>query len=194
MHTSYVPSPQGNTPQDMIKRYEQKRDIPVLTLSQDSQEMWNELADTTEKKLSEGGELEELREWGQRVAGNTARIAGLLHMATMGIKEHIIKKDIMEQAIRVIDYYTQHSVSVLKEMLITVTPEQKYAETILKSWKKKGLKKGDIFTGRDILRAYPRKFGSMKNVYDGLGVLYEHGYVARKNKEFRIVNNYEINI
>jgi len=192
MHTSYVPSPQGNTPQDMIKRYEQKTDIPILTLSQDSQEMWNELADTTEKKLSGGGELEELREWGQRVAGNTARIAGLLHMATMGIKEHIIKKDIMEQAIRVVNYYTQHSVSVLKEMMIVVTPEQKYAEIILKSWKKKGLKKGDIFTGRDILRAYSRKFGSMKNVHDGLNVLQEHGYISRKNKEFKIVSNQHI--
>ena len=112
-------------------------------------------------------------------------------MATMGVKEHIIKKDIMEQSIRVIDYYTQHSVSVLKEMMIVVTPEQKYAETILRSWKKKGLKKGDIFTGRDILRAYSKKFGSMKNVHDGLNVLQEHGYISRKNKEFRIVSNQE---
>jgi hypothetical protein len=126
------------------------------------------------------------------VAGNTARIAGLLHMATMGVKEHIIKKDIMEQAIRVVNYYTQHSVSVLKEMMVVVTPEQKYAQTILRSWKKKGLKKGDIFTGRDILRSCHRKFDGIKSVHDGLNVLQEHGYISRKNKEFKIVSNQHV--
>jgi len=192
MYTSYTATRRGNSAQDMLARYNQKKNIPILTLSPDAQALWNRLADDIEGELAEGGVLSELKEWGQRVAGNTARLSGLLHMATIGIGEPVIEVDTMEQAIEIIEYYKGHSVNVLKSMMAVTTPDQKYAQTIIDCWKKKGLKKGDIFTGRDILRTNHRRFNGMKSVHDGLNVLGEHGYIKRKNKEFKIVATEEI--
>ena len=54
----------------------------TIDLSRKALELRNDFARDIENKLKDGGELENIRDWGSKLVGNVTRVAGLLHIAS----------------------------------------------------------------------------------------------------------------
>ena len=55
--------------------------IPLLHLSQEAKEIFQTFRASVETNLRPGGELDDLADWGNKLAGHVARLAGVLHLA-----------------------------------------------------------------------------------------------------------------
>ena len=55
-----------------------------LLIAGESWEVWRDYAQRVESSMAEGGELQDLRDWGAKAPGLAARIAGILHLAAGG--------------------------------------------------------------------------------------------------------------
>ncbi len=63
--------------------WEKDRPEPVnLELSADAYSLWLDFSGAVEKELAPGGEFEGLKDWGGKLSGNVARIAGIFHLVT----------------------------------------------------------------------------------------------------------------
>ena len=79
-------------PQSLLDKYRDHifglLDIPLitrtLTLFPEAQEIWDKFYNEVEMELRPGGSLNDIKDWGSKLPGAAARIAGLLHYAEHG--------------------------------------------------------------------------------------------------------------
>ncbi|MFG3300993.1 YfjI family protein [Micromonospora chersina] len=91
------------------------RETPALVeLSEAARKVHLEYHRTVEHRLRRGGELgaDLVREWGSKLAGAVARIAGCLHAATAPLSDPISEAT-MRAAVELGDYYQAHAVAAL---------------------------------------------------------------------------------
>ncbi|MEV1331501.1 DUF3987 domain-containing protein [Micromonospora costi] len=91
------------------------RDTPAqVVLSEAARKVHLEYHRTVERRLRRGGELgaDLVREWGSKLAGAVARIAGCLHAATAPLSDPISEAT-MRAAVDLGDYYQAHAVAAL---------------------------------------------------------------------------------
>ena len=82
----------------------------TLELSQEAYQTWLAFADEVEKSLAPGGDFEGLKDWGGKLAGAVARIAGLFHLVTYERPEELqIQPDTMLQATYLGGFLTEHA-------------------------------------------------------------------------------------
>jgi len=81
---------------------EGERPEPVaLELSGEAREMWIQFSEAVEKELAAGGEFEYMQDWGGKIAGFVARLAGLFHLVSHDKPwEREIDSATMEKAVR----------------------------------------------------------------------------------------------
>ncbi|NES28955.1 DUF3987 domain-containing protein [Micromonospora terminaliae] len=92
-----------------------ERDAPALVvLSEAARKVHLEYHRTVERRLRRGGELgaDLVREWGSKLAGAVARIAGCLHAASAPLGDPISEAT-MRAAVELGDYYQAHAVAAL---------------------------------------------------------------------------------
>lgn len=91
----------------------------VLAFSEQADDLMAELQDDLEAKLNpHGGTWAHIGDWGGKAAGQTARIAGLLHVATHPNNpwEHRISAETFTNAWELTDYYGAHALHVFDQI------------------------------------------------------------------------------
>jgi hypothetical protein len=151
----------------------------AMPLSSEAQELWFQFSDWIEPRLGEHGELGQFSDWGGKLAGTVARIAGLLQAAKrvdasdpfMGpVDEHA-----MQSAIELGHYFISHARSAFD--LMGADPDVELARKVLRWIQSEHLQ---TVSKRD---AWQRlKGGSIKQARDldePLRLLVDHGYLRR---------------
>lgn len=153
----------------------------ILKLDPDADAMWDGFYNAVEMELRDGGKLRELRDWGSKLPGAVARIAGLLHFATHGgnaVKEPISAVT-MEAARAIGAYYLEHALAAFGIMRQDprVEAAKKILEFIL-------LHAPQTFKGRDVLQ-YKSAFKTMEDLEPGLVVLRDRGYIRLESQKYK---------
>ncbi|MEV4215166.1 YfjI family protein [Micromonospora sp. NPDC049662] len=154
-----------------------EREGPVaVTLTEAARKVHLEYHRTVEARLRRGGDLgaDLVREWGSKLAGAVARIAGCLHAASAPLADPI-SESTMRAAVELGDYYQAHAVAALA----TGGEDANTAKArLLLAWvADKGITRLKL---RDIQRTGPktlRKASDVRPVLDSLaelGWLREH--------------------
>ena len=125
----------------------------------------------------EGGDLAHVEGWAAKLAGATARIAGLLHLAA-----HLrdgwarpVEAETMHAAVAIARYLTDHALAVFD--LMGADPALADARYVL-DWTERT--SAERFTRRELFTALPRgRFPKVDALDPGLELLEAHGYVRR---------------
>jgi len=147
-----------------------------LSLTPEAQTLWDKFYNAIEKRLRPEGELENLIDWGSKLAGAAARIAGLLHLAEhggSGLRQPIQKETVIK-ACGICGYYLEHAKAVFG--LMGEDERISVGRKILEYIKRNNLKH---FKGRDLIRHGSLK--TMNALAPGLKILEERGYLNRAN-------------
>lgn len=83
----------------------------VLRFSSEALAVWAEFHDATEREFGAGGALEALADWGGKLAGNVARLAGLFHAVAHPVKpwERPIEPETVTAAVALGAYLKPHA-------------------------------------------------------------------------------------
>jgi len=103
--------PWGGTPEE--------REPHTLTLSNQSLEEWRRFYEEVESDLAPGAPLNWLADWGSKLPGQVARIAGILHCVTMDTSspwEIPVSVETILAAIALGHYFRSHAVASFREM------------------------------------------------------------------------------
>lgn len=87
--------------------------IPFDPLARDR---WLDFAQSIEDELRDGGRLESVREWGAKLAGQVARIAGLLRLAVAGLEVKSIDVDAVDRAVQLGQLLVPHAQAAFRLM------------------------------------------------------------------------------
>jgi len=122
--------------------------------------------------MREDGSLCYLMDWGSKLPGAVAKIAGLLHFAEHGERavEFPISVNIVNAACAIGVYYREHALATFDLMEVDLGIEA--AKKILNYLERDC---PDTFKGRDVLRHTNLK--TMDKVAHGFKILIERGYI-----------------
>ncbi|HPX31662.1 MAG TPA: YfjI family protein [Smithella sp.] len=155
----------------------------TLTLTPDAQCIWDCFYDGIETELRPGGHLVELVDWGSKLPGAVARIAGLLHFANSSTSADLadgfreadkINVDTIWSAIWIGEYYMEHAKFVYNMMKTDST--LKVAHTILDYITRC---KPLVFKGKDLFDH--TNLHSMEKIQDGINILIKKNYIRLKS-------------
>ncbi len=176
-------------PDSLISEYNQHikelMDIPLelhtLKLTPEAQALWDEFSNDVEKEQRIGKSLESARDWGSKLAGAVARIAGLLHCAAHG--RDAFNKDISVSIVgascAIGGYFKEHALATFG--LMQEDQKIEFAKKILEYVH---THESGTFKGRDVLRN-KNALKSMDNVKQGLDVLTERGYIREILSDYK---------
>ncbi|OPY16516.1 MAG: hypothetical protein A4E69_00207 [Syntrophus sp. PtaB.Bin138] len=146
----------------------------MLSLSPEAHAVWNDFYLYAEAQMLPGGQLHDLIDWGNKLPGAVARIAGLFHYANFGLKAggNPISVNFVSDSCKIGRYFMEHAKAVLT---IMQEPEEvKSAKKILEYIKRI---RPSSFKGRDVLRHTGK--ASMREVEPGLDLLCERMFIRR---------------
>lgn len=143
-----------------------------LRFSAEAQLIWDEFYNDIETDMRPGGSLEYLADWGSKLPGAVARIAGLLHFAEHGAVNKDISAGIAGASCVIGAYFKEHALATFGLMQADHRIES--AKKILLYIKRQ---QPDTFKARDVLS----NINSFKTIDDdvlpGIKVLIERGYI-----------------
>jgi hypothetical protein len=151
----------------------------IFTLTPEANMVWDDFYNDIEHDLRPGEPLENLKDWGSKLPGAVARIAGLLHCAEHGAAAigKLISVNTVSGSCMFGSYFRDHAIAAFNQM--REGERIKAAKKILSYLKRN---QPEQFKGRDVLRhAY---FGSMTEVTPGLNLLIECGYIQKLAGEY----------
>lgn len=184
-HAGYRVRQTKTIPEKILQAYAQHIDdllgLPLsdqsLSLDPDAHLVWNEFYEDIEKEMRSGGDLEHLKDWGSKLAGQVARIAGLLHFATHGAKaiNMPISVNSVNNSCVIGSFFKEHAVAAFG--LMQAHPGIESAKIILNYITRE---KVERFKGRDAIRHTGIR--TMEDVTPGLNILLERGYIREVEK------------
>lgn len=153
-------------------------DIPIelqtLLLSSEAQSIWDDFYNSIENDMRPGNALEHIKDWGSKLPGATARIAGLLHFSEHGkdAGSKTVSAKTVNAACAIAAYYREHALATfgLMETDSKIESAQKILDYLSNH-------RPETFKGRDVLRH--KNIKSMESVNPGLEVLLEHAYIRK---------------
>ncbi len=153
----------------------------ALRLSPEAYAAFQDFRDQVEKQLRPGEELSDIADWGNKLPGNVARLAGILHLFTHAGEvrpwEIAISGATIEAAIQFGDYYVAHANIAFS--LMGADPEAEKAHRLWASILHYGFKR---FTQRDLYLKVRRRF-DVDEIGKVLRLLGDMGYVRRLDTE-----------
>jgi replicative DNA helicase len=153
-----------------------------LKLSKDARGVLTEFMTWLEPQLAPGAALGGTDGWGSKLAGATARVAGLLHFAEYEPSHAIhmdVSADTMKRAVRLSrEYLIPHALAVLS--LAGANPIVEDAKRIV-AWLTRGER--DRFTRADAYRDLRNTFDAPKDLDEPLNLLVEHCYLRLAGRE-----------
>jgi len=81
----------------------------ILPFTPDARECWLDFAQKVENELIGTGKLGQMTEWGAKLAGQCARIAGLIELISSGRETEEVTLDSVERAVRLCGLLVQHA-------------------------------------------------------------------------------------
>lgn len=144
-----------------------------IGLSPQAHELWLDFEEEVERGLAPGGELEAVKEWGGKLPGQVARLAGILQVAE---NRHAtqVSEDAMRRAISLGRYFSGHAVAVEA----TTDPAVQRAAYLLDRIADRD-NPDAVFSRRDLHQRVRggQDFRAAKALDHPLGLLIEHGYI-----------------
>jgi replicative DNA helicase len=154
----------------------------LLSLSPNAQEALNRFEAWVEPQLAEFGDLGGIADWGGKLVGAVARIAGILHMAAFSSSrspwEFSITLETIEHAIEIGTYLIPHAKAAFAEMGADAVLQG--AKHILRWIEDKQL---TVFTRRDLHQGLKTSFKRVEELDAPLSLLGERGYVRKRPDE-----------
>ena len=144
-----------------------------LELCEDAYREWLVFAADLEKELAEGGEFDGLKDWGGKLAGTVARLAGLFHLVSYSDPGKVkIGLETMQQACALGSFLVEHAKAAYALMGTDETLEG--AKKIL-SWI--GRKHAGRFTTQEAWQALRGTFHHMPSLREALKELEDRFYL-----------------
>ena len=159
---------------DLAATLAEWEDPAVVTLTPDAGRVRLAAAQEVEAQLRPGGTLYDMREWGNKLAGATLRLAGLLHVAhhPADAWRRPIDADRMTDAVRLAEFFAAHYRAALTTIGTDTTIET--ARYILGVLTTKGM---TTFTRRELHRRVSRRLPKSDEVSTVLAELSALGWV-----------------
>lgn len=166
-----------------------------LVYSPDAEEFfWNEVR-KIERRLGQGGDLFDLRDWGGKLRGQIARISAILHVLDVGLHsdnlDNVVPLATLKRAWGLAEYLITHAKFAFEEM--GYDDNVRKARRII-NWlertQKTEFKRRDIYTNMKTLFTKPHA------VDEPLRLLVDRGYIHPKTKEVskgKVVEQYLVN-
>lgn len=156
-------------------------DPAVLQLSDDAHDALVTWEKSHEPRLKvRGGDLGHIAKWAGKLNGTTARLAGLLHLATHLANGHTqpIGPDAVMAAVQLTDYFTHHALTVFDLMGADHTANR--ARVLLDVLRTHGPGWPDV-SKRDLFTKLSRAdFATVADLEPALELLEDHGYVRQQ--------------
>lgn len=153
----------------------------VVELTPDAREAFKAFETATERELSSSGSLAMLTDWGGKLCGLVARLAGILHgmqHAPSGAIETPISRRTIESAITIGRYLTEQAKAAFGEM--GADPAVSMARRIL-DWVRDS--EMTEFTKRDAFQRFKSSIQTVDGLDAPLRVLRNHGYIRDRIQE-----------
>ncbi len=155
----------------------------ILTLTPEAQKLWMKFANDVEREMKPGGEFEFMRDWATRLAGDSARIAALFHIAQNSENPmEPIEADIMGKALRLASVLAEHAKVAYDRMGCNQTME--LAKDILEWIESDGAKferKAGVrfFRSNEAWKRFKGRAGveNSEVIKEALEVLVERGFI-----------------
>ena len=151
-----------------------------LRFSREAFAQWREFRLAVERQMAEDGRLHDLQDWGSKLPGAVARIAGGIHCSLYSGRSLApeIDRDIADVAIRLGELLITHATAAFG---IMQKPEKiEHAEKLL-AWI---LRNGNPeFNLREMFRSHQSRFGEMAAMMPSVLLLQDHGYIRPAEKE-----------
>ncbi len=156
-------------------------DRSPIELSPEALEIWLQFSERIELELGEGGNLEQIPDWGGKLCGAVARIAGLLHCAEVLVylSGKPISAETMTKAVHIGEYLIDHALVAFS--LIASHDSDPAARKLLRRINRMDV---ETFHQRDIHQAV--KNGASPNTATtlaGLENLERRGHVRRVDRD-----------
>lgn len=152
-------------------------DIPLgartIRLDREAQLVWDEFYNDIEKEMRSEGSLEYIRDWGSKLPGAVARIAGLLHIAENAHDSFAkyISAGIVGASCVIGAYYKEHALAAFGLMR-----QDKQIEAARKILEFITTRRIEFFQGRDVL-SNKNCFNTMDDIIPGIKLLEDRGYI-----------------
>jgi hypothetical protein len=148
----------------------------TLTFSGTAYRIWKDWQREVEGMLREGGQLEHLRGWGGKLAGNTVRLAGLMHCGELtfrAVAQREIQADTVQRAVELARVFLGHAMNVFDMM--GSDPATGAANAL---WKVIAGRREEEFSARDAWNPLRGKFKRVGDVEGGFQKLIDHNLIA----------------
>lgn len=159
---------------DLAVTLTESSNLVVLTLSEPAQALRIKQAEYIETQLRPGGALHDMREWGNKLAGATLRLAGLLHIAQSSPSaiSRPIDAESMAGAITLAEFFQAHYQAALHT--IAIDPGNSIVMKALNTLIDKTM---TTFTRRELQRRMHRQLTSAADATAVLETLIQLGWV-----------------
>lgn len=145
----------------------------ILQIAPDAYREWADFHRDVEAELRPGGELELIADWGGKLHGAAARLAGLLHLVEHDAPHlHSIGLGTMQQALGLAAVLTEHAKAAFA--LMGAEPDIECAKHIL-AWIVD--RRVDAFQAREAFEKVKGRYPKMEQVRAGLSILEERAYI-----------------
>lgn len=165
----------------------------IFKLTEEAQALWDEFYNDIEREMRPGGSLEGLQDWGSKLPGAVARIAGLLHFAEHGVVAETLPISVTSVTASCVigAYYKEHAIATFGMM--REDPRIKTAKQILDYILRH---KPENFKGRDVIHHTNLK--TMDDILPGMTILMEFGYIREVKATYSgmgrpVAESYDVN-
>lgn len=154
----------------------------LLRLSPPARERWRSFARDLDLRIAEGGDLAVIVDWGSKLPGNVARVAGLLHLAEHAhLSDPVaecVSLETMERAIRLGDYLIPHALTALDAA--GADPVRAGARHLLGWLRRQGCSE---VSHRDLHQGNRSTFPRVADMGPAVSLLVEAGWLRRRPKQ-----------
>lgn len=153
------------------------REPTLIKLDPDATKLFRDWQRVIEADLRPGGLLGDPRVigWGSKLAGTTARFAGILHLASGKSPDDLVSADTADCAAAMAEHFAQHALAAFH--LMSMSDPHKKAKELRMIIINNGL---CSFTERDLLTKASRSvFPDANSIREALVVLLEHEWVFK---------------
>lgn len=151
----------------------------VLQLTDDAAELLRDWETEIEAMLGDGGAMENMRDWGAKLAGATLRVAAVLHCVEHGTAGHIEGRTIAA-AVAIARYMVPHAEAVLNMMLASEETADDDARYVLR-WIERHTRRE--FTKSEAQHHGKRRFPKAYDIDSALAELTRRGFIRPKPAE-----------
>lgn len=147
-----------------------------LFFDRDADELMRRFEESHERRLGEAGHLGHIDSWAGKLPGTLARLAGLMHLASVAHPlDNPISAATLQRALTLGEYYISHALAVFD--LMWSDPKLADARRVLE-WLRDREEPGAPFTRRELHRALQGRFRTASACIPALELLERKRYIA----------------